>query len=145
MKNRNPLFVAAFPYVTISLGYFVLVIWDAANEDSDSLSSGEGLVLLVFFVMLLAGLVYTLYWLVSTARVLRRETTLTIPNSFLVVVPIANYWWMWRYSQATEVYLKEKQQSALIFLLIAALGSIGMGIVQDYFNKLDQSAPKTAN
>jgi hypothetical protein len=145
MKKRNPLFVAVFPYATFSIGYFFLVVLDALNGETDELNGGQGVVLILFMILIFAGLFYTVYWLVSTARVLRRETSLSIPNSFLIVVPIANYWWMWRYSQSAETYVKNKQQSALIFVLLAALGSIGMGILQDIYNKteLTQAQPHT--
>jgi hypothetical protein len=134
MKKRNPIFVAAFPLLTISLSYVLLIILDATS--SEQTSSMDGVFFLILFCLIVLGSAYTIYWLVSTARVLKRETSSPIPSAILIIVPLANYWWMWRYSQAAEMYVKNKQQAALIFVLIAALGSIGMGIVQDTFNKV---------
>jgi hypothetical protein len=132
MKKRNPLFVAAFPLILITLGYIPLVLMDAAgSEFSDSI----GIVLFISLGLVFMGSAYTIYWLVVTARALRRETGLSIPNALLLIVPLGNYWWMWRYSQAAEAYVKNKQQAALTFVLIAALGSVGNGIIQDLYNK----------
>jgi hypothetical protein len=138
MKKRNPIFVAAFPFVTVSIGYVLLVILDVTS--SAQTSSMDGVFLLILSGLIMLGWAYTIYWSVSTARVLKRETSLNIPSAILIIVPLANYWWMWRYSQAAEVYVKNKQQAALIFVLIAALGSIGMGIVQDTYNKIPEEA-----
>lgn len=142
MKRRNPLFVAAFPYVVIFVGYLGLVILQ--NFDTSDETASPAMIISILFLVLLVfiGLFYTLYWLIATARTLRRETGLKIPFAILLIIPLANYWWMWRYSQAAGAYLKGKQQDALLFVLIALLGSIGNGILQDMFNK-ELDAPKS--
>jgi uncharacterized BrkB/YihY/UPF0761 family membrane protein len=145
MKNRNPLFVAGFPYTAFLVGYFGLQILAddfKINGPAPGTSSIVGLI--SAFVLMLIGGIYSLYWLIVTAKTLRRETGLKIPNAILLFIPFANYWWMWRYSQVVESYTKEKMQGVLAFILIALLGSIGMGILQDTYNKMHRSTePKS--
>ncbi len=134
MKKRNPIFVAGFPSIAIFIGYIGLFILSFKYENAEMDDAGVVLILASVSALLL-GTIYTLYWSVSTARALRAKTGLGIPNSMLLLVPFANYWWMWRYGQAAEKYLKNKAQAVLIFILIALLGAIGNAIMQDYYNK----------
>lgn len=101
--------------------------------------------LLVFMCFLLAGAAYSLYWLISTARGLRAQINQSIPHGILLIIPFANYLWMWRYSKAVEQYTDGKQQAALVFVVIAALGVIGMAILQDMFNKQMIQKPTLPN
>jgi len=138
MKNRNPLFVAGFPYVLLFVSYVALNVFSLFSDNFENMT-GIGLVILVTLVsLMLIALFYTFYWLLSTATVLRRETKQDIPIGLLLFIPFANYWWMWRYSQAAEVYIKAKYPAPLLFVLIALLGSVGNGIMQDTFNKMPQ-------
>lgn len=134
MKYRNPLFVAGFPYAMMLIGYFVIIVLNPST-DNGRLSDS---ILFPFFgaiAIMLIGAFYTLYWQISTARELRRTTDEHIPLAILLIIPFANYWWQWRYSQAAEKYTKGKLQGVLAFILLFALGSIGMGIIQDFYNK----------
>ncbi len=134
MKRRNPIFVAGFPSIAIFIGYIGFFVFSFKYENVDV--DGAGLGLIAFSLALIFwGVIYTLYWSVSTARALRAKTGMSIPNSFLLVVPFANYWWMWKYGQAAEKFVKNKVQAVLVFILIALLGAIGNAIMQDYYNK----------
>ncbi len=136
MKQRNPLFVAGFPYTCWFVGYIILnVIGGITDESPDDFSNGMAIALVAaLFVVIVSGF-YSLYWLIGTARVLRRETDESIPLAILLVIPLANYWWMWRYGAAVEKYTAGKIQAVLGFILLALLGPIGMGILQDSYNK----------
>lgn len=136
MKHRSPLFVAGLPYILVFISYISIYALSFTKESGEKFSSVDASIMLFCLALLIVGIVYVYYWLISTARVLRRSTNDGVPNALLLIVPLANLWWMWRYSQAAETYTQGKQQSALIFILIAALGSIGMGILQDTYNKM---------
>lgn len=135
MQRRNPLFVAGFPYALGMLGYIgIQIVTHSGAADAKILSA-----FIPLFVLMLVGAGYQLFWQITTAKVLRSETSEKIPPAILLVIPLANYWWIWRYSKAAEIYTKEKYSNTLIFVLMALLGSIGMGIMQDIYNKmLDQ-------
>jgi hypothetical protein len=138
MKNRNPLFVAGFPYVLLFVSYVALNIFSLFSDKSEDMTLVGLIFLLVIVSFIFVALFYFYYWLFSTANVLRRETKQDIPIGLLLFIPFANYWWMWRYSQAAEVYIKAKYPAPLLFVLIALLGSVGNGIMQDTFNKMPQ-------
>ncbi|MDQ3123931.1 MAG: hypothetical protein M3Q14_04595 [bacterium] len=140
MQNRNPLFVAGFPYALIMIGYYVLLALDFADGPSKEIQSSALFPMFGALIMIIVGAGYTLYWMISTARVLRRKTNERIPNAILLVIPFASYWWIWRYGKAVEVYTKGKTQSALTFVLLALLGPIGMGVLQDIYNKMPSNA-----
>jgi len=139
MKNRNPLFVAGFPYIGFFIGYIGLNFLSVGTEEGESLSASTVIGLVAAFALLLIGGIYVIYWLVDTAKVLRKETDEKIPNSFLIIVPLVSYWWMWRYSQAVEKYTKGKITGVVSFILLFLVGSIGMGILQDTYNKLKKA------
>ena len=143
MQKRNPIFVAGFPYLLITLGYMVMFALDLTGETTKEVPDSALFPMFGSLIMILVGLGYTIYWLASTAKVLRRKTKEKIPTSLLIVIPIASYWWMWRYSKAVEAYTHGKSQTALTFVLLVLLGPIGMGILQDIYNKL--SANKHTN
>ncbi len=149
MKLRNPLFVAGFPYTCWFIGYIVLnVIGGITDDSTDDFGTGMVIALIIALLVVIVSGFYSLYWLIDTARVLRRETGERIPLAILLVIPLANYWWMWRYGSAAEKYTSGKVQGVLGFILLALLGPIGMGILQDSYNKHshlpDQNQPTLA-
>lgn len=135
MQRRNPLFVAGFPYGMFLIGYLSIQVMSYGLDQNERLSNTGIWTMLGALLIILIGTGYSLYWLISTARVLRRETDEKIPLALLLVIPLANYWWMWRYSAAAEKYTDGKAQTALSFVLLVLVGSIGMGILQDMYNK----------
>lgn len=141
MKERNPLFVGGFPYSTFFIGYAGMQIISAGTEEGAATPGTSTLIgLLAAMTLVFIGGIYALYWLIDTAKVLRRETNEKIPHGILLIIPFANFWWMWRYSQAAGVYTKEKPQGVVAFILLALLGAIGMGVLQDAYNKTGKSS-----
>ena len=137
MKHRNPLFVAGFPYAMIFVAYAVLVgISMTTPQEANTLSPTKLVALIGGFGFMLAGSFYSLYWLISTAREMRYRYKSDIPASILVVIPIANLWWEWKYAEASETATQGKIQGVIAFVLLVLLGSIGMGILQDSYNKV---------
>ncbi len=136
MKHRNPLVVAGIPYTFLVVAYLIFqLLGITIDETAEEVPSSAILPMLIALVVTLISGGYVLYWLISTAHVLRRETGKKIPFAILLIIPLANYWWMWRYSGAAETYTQGKVQTALGFVLLALLGPIGIGILQDYYNK----------
>ncbi len=138
MKKRNPLFVAGFPYGLFMIGYVGLQVIGGVIDTTAEGTDPSASVLIGFMaalILFVIGGAYGLYWLIDTAKELKRQTGMKIPTAFLLVIPLANYWWMWRYSQVAEVYTKGRVQGAMGFVLLVLLGAIGMGILQDTYNK----------
>lgn len=79
--------------------------------------------------------IYSIYWLVST-KIEMNKRGAKIPTAWLLIVPMVNLWWMWKYSEGVEYITSNKLSGALSFILLYLLGFIGQAIVQDSFNKI---------
>lgn len=135
MKHRNPLFVAGFPYITTTIGYMSINLFEFADPTKSQYTLADTLGIIACFIFMLVGSAYSLYWLIATAYTLKRIDKARIPTIFLLIIPLANLWWMWRYSDAAANFVQQKHPRALIFVLIVLLGPIGLGILQDIYNK----------
>ena len=87
---------------------------------------------------------YSLYWFVSTKGELVQHGA-DIPTAWLLIVPFANIWWLYKYSAGIEHVTENKVSTVVAFLLIWLLGSIGQAIIQDSFNKVGGGAPVAAS
>lgn len=83
--------------------------------------------------------IYSIYWAVSTKIEMNKLGT-KIPTAWLLIVPLVNIWWLWKYSEGVEQVTKEKMSGVMAFVLMFLLGCIGQAIVQNDFNKIE-SAP----
>lgn len=135
MHKRKPFGIIAITYGPYIFGYIGLNILSLRSDNSSgiNLSTFDIITLIAALSLLLVSSIYAWYWYISTARSMRAYAP--IPNAILLFVPFANYWWMWRYSQAAESFTKGKLQATLAFVVLFLLGGIGMGIIQDYYNK----------
>lgn len=59
-----------------------------------------------------------------------------IPTSWLIIVPFAGIWYLWKWSQGVEKVTNKGMSSMEAFLVMLFLGSIGHAIVQSKFNKV---------
>jgi hypothetical protein len=79
--------------------------------------------------------IYGIVWFVKT----KEEMTATgadIPTAWLLIVPFASIYWLWKYSAGIERVTDGKTSQVIAFILLMVLGVIGMAIVQDGFNKV---------
>jgi hypothetical protein len=79
--------------------------------------------------------IYGLVWFVKTKNEMKTLGA-DIPTAWLLIVPFANIFWMWKYAGGVEKVTGGKQSQAIAFILLFLLGSIGGAILQDSFNKL---------
>src|SRR3989344_6278654 len=77
--------------------------------------------------------IYSIYWLVKTKGEMN-SLGAKIPTAWLIIVPLVNIWWMWKYSEGVEQVTGGKLNGVLAIVLLWLLGSIGGAIVQDSFN-----------
>jgi uncharacterized protein DUF4234 len=80
--------------------------------------------------------IYYLVWLVKTKEEMNARGA-GIPTAWLIIVPIANIYWMWKYSQGVEKVSAGKMSGAVSFILLFLLSYIGAGIIQSTFNSLE--------
>jgi membrane protease YdiL (CAAX protease family) len=96
-------------------------------------------IILVIILSLITFGIYPIYWFVVTKNEMNRSGAL-IPTAWLIIVPIANIWWMWKYSEGVEVATRKEMTGVVAFILIFLLGVIGMAIVQNSFNKVAEAS-----
>ncbi len=97
----------------------------------------------VFLLPFVTFGIYSIYWMVKTKGEMN-SLGAKIPTAWLIIVPLVNIWWMWKYSEGVEQVTGGKLNGVLTFILLWLLGSIGAAIVQDSFNNNVSAAPATA-
>jgi hypothetical protein len=84
--------------------------------------------------------IYNIIWFVKTKNEMNRVGA-DIPTGWLLIVPIANIWWMWKWAGGVELVTRGRQSQAIAFILVFLLSVIGMAIVQvELNNAVDQGA-----
>ena len=87
--------------------------------------------------------IYGIYWQVSTKREMV-ERGADIPTAWLIIVPIANLYWAYKYCMGVEKVTNGKMSGVMALVLMLVLGVVGIAIIQDAFNKVDNSTPQPA-
>jgi hypothetical protein len=72
-------------------------------------------------------------WLVKTKNEMV-EKGAEIPTAWLLIVPIANFIWLWKYAQGVEKVTSSALSGGAAFILMFLLGSIGGAVIQSKFN-----------
>lgn len=85
--------------------------------------------------------IYGIVWFVKTKGEMVKCGA-EIPTAWLIIVPIASIYWMWKWAGGVEHVTRGKQSQVIAFILVFVLGIIGMAIVQAELNKaVDQGTP----
>ncbi len=83
--------------------------------------------------------IYTLYWLVVTKRELNAKGA-NIPTSWLIIIPLVNIFWLYKYYEGAEQVTDKKVNSILMFVLhILVTSLISVAICQNEYNNLSDS------
>jgi Domain of unknown function (DUF4234) len=99
----------------------------------------------VFFLSLITFGIYTIVWHVKTKNELNRFGA-TIPTAWLLIVPLANLYWIWRYAEGVEQVSKGQISAVMALILLLLLSIVGIAILQSEFNKLNLAiAPVSPN
>ncbi len=88
--------------------------------------------LVILFTFITFG-IYGLVWTVMTKCEMNTAGA-KIPTAWLIIVPLVNLWWLWKYSEGVEFVTRKNLSAPIAFILIFLLGTIGNGIVQYEFN-----------
>jgi hypothetical protein len=89
----------------------------------------------VFFLSLITFGIYALVWHVKTKNELNRLGA-NIPTAWLLIVPLANLYWIWCYAQGVEQVTKGQISAVLALILLLLLSIVGIAILQSEYNKL---------
>ena len=85
--------------------------------------------------------IYAIVWFVKTKNEMVEQGA-DIPTAWLLIVPIASIYWMWKWAGGVEHVTRGKFSQAIGFILVFLLGIIGMAIVQDALNKAPAAMPQ---
>lgn len=97
----------------------------------------------LFLLTIVTFGIYMLVWLVRTKDEMNALGA-EVPTGWLLIVPIANVYFMWKYAQGVEHVTKGETPTMTAFLMILLLGFFGTLIVQSKFNGLGASSPQPA-
>ena len=92
-------------------------------------------VVLVYLWTFLTFGIYRLYWIVQTKKEMNEQGA-QIPTAWLIIIPIANIYWIYKYSEAFAMTIKKDNNTILWFLLFLFVGIIMPALVQTELNKL---------
>ncbi len=94
----------------------------------------RNVVLVYLFFMITFG-IYGIYWLVSTKNEMN-SLGAQIPTGWLLIIPIANIYWVYKYCEGFAQYVKKDNNAVLWFVLYIFVGIIMPAIVQLELNKM---------
>lgn len=86
--------------------------------------------------------IYALYWIVKTKGEMN-SLGAEIPTAWLIIVPIANIYFMYKYCEGYSNYVKKDNNAILWFLIYFFVSPLMMILVQLDLNKLADE-PTTA-
>ena len=61
--------------------------------------------------------IYMLYWEVKTKGEMNANGA-EIPSAWLIIIPLVNIWWFWKYCEGVEKVTNGKMNGALAFVLM---------------------------
>ena len=97
----------------------------------------------VFLLSLVTIGIYGIYWEVKTKGELVRQGA-DIPTSWLIIIPLANLYWIYKYALGVEKVSGGKVSAVLTLILLLLLSIVGIAILQSEYNKLTADAVPAA-
>ena len=79
--------------------------------------------------------IYFIVWLVTTKDRMNTKGA-QIPTAWLLIIPLVNIYWLWKFSEGIELVTKKGMQTVIAFLLLWLLDIIGAAIIQNELNKV---------
>ena len=89
----------------------------------------------VFFLSFITFGIYALVWHVKTKNELN-SLGAHIPTAWLLIVPLANLYWVWKYCEGVEQVSQGQISAVLALILLLLLSIVGLAIMQSEYNKL---------
>ena len=90
-------------------------------------------VVIIILSIITFGL-YAIYWVVQTKREINNFGG-TIPTAWLVLIPIVNIYFFYRYAEDFSLFVKKDNSPILWFLLYLVIAPVAMILIQIELNK----------
>ena len=84
----------------------------------------RNIVMVYLFTLITFG-IYGIYWMVSTKDEMN-ELGASIPTAWLVIVPIANIYWTYKYCEGFATKVKKDNNTILWFIVYILVGIAGL-------------------
>jgi len=97
-------------------------------------------ILLVYILSFVTFGIYFLYWLYKTKNELN-ELGANIPSFILYFIPIANIYWLYKYTEGWA-YVTKKDNAVIYFILFLLVGIIMPYLVQRGLNQIARNYSK---
>jgi ABC-type transport system involved in cytochrome c biogenesis permease subunit len=92
-------------------------------------------VILVYIFTFITFGIYLIYWLVKTKEEINSQGA-KIPTAWLIIIPIANIYWAYKYCEGFSEHVKKDNNTILWFLLYLLVGIVIPAIFQLELNKI---------
>ncbi len=92
-------------------------------------------IFLVYLFTILTFGIYGIYWEVSTKNEMNRLGA-EIPTGWLLIIPIANLYWAYKYCEGFSHKVKKDNNAVLWFIAYVLVWIVMPAIVQSELNKL---------
>ena len=86
----------------------------------------------VFWLGVFTGGLYLVYWAAQTKGELVKAGG-DVPTAWLLIVPVANIWWLWKYAEATEHVTSGKLGKVFVFAMLI-IATVGAPVLQAKYN-----------
>ena len=91
--------------------------------------------IMVILLSIITFGIYGLVWYVTTKDQMNAKGA-QIPTAWLLIIPVVDYWWLWKFCQGVELVTNKEMGAGVALLLIFLIGAIGMAIIQSSLNKV---------
>jgi len=99
-------------------------------------------VILVYVLGIITLGIYFIYWYVKTKQEINENFGANIPTCWLIIIPIANIYWMFKYAEAFSIHVRKDNSVALWAILFIFIGIIVPAIVQLELNEYIRNPEK---
>jgi ABC-type transport system involved in cytochrome c biogenesis permease subunit len=79
--------------------------------------------------------IYGLFWAIRTKNEMN-ELGADIPTAWLLIIPLVNIFWLWKYCEGYEQVSKGDTEAVMLFIIYIVFSPIAIYMVQSGLNKL---------
>ncbi len=99
-------------------------------------------VAVIIFSIITFG-IYAIYWIVKTKEEIN-SLGADIPTAWLIIIPIANYYFIFKYAEGYSTYVKKDNNAIIWFLVYFFVAPLFIILVQMDLNKLAEAGTGAA-
>ncbi len=90
---------------------------------------------MIYLLSILTFGIYGIYWFIATKNEMNEQGA-KIPTAWLLVLPIVNIYWSYKYCEGFSTTIKKDNNAIVWFLVYMVVGFVMPAIIQSELNKL---------